>query len=49
MQVDTELVEQIRNYIQDHSSARAIDVVDAFYASGIPKEKTLYILREIFG
>ena len=48
MQSDTDFIREVRNYLQSSPHLSAIDVVDHFYAAGIPKEKTLYTLHEIF-
>jgi hypothetical protein len=48
MKSDTDFIREVRDYLQSSPHLSAIDVVNHFYASGIPKEKTLYTLHEIF-
>lgn len=47
MQSDTDLITQIRDYIQLKPFVTAYDVVEYFHSIGIEKEKTLFVLREI--
>lgn len=49
MQSDSDLVEAVRDYIQTYPKDGAYGVVRYFGARGIPEEKILYILREIYG
>lgn len=48
MQSDTDFVHRVMAYINNNSRAKAVDIVEYFHSLGIPKEKTLYTLREIF-
>ena len=49
MQSDTDLIQQIRDHIQLKPFATAYDIVQYFHNHGIPKEKVLFVLREIYG
>ena len=49
MQSDTDLIRQIRDYIQLTPFSTAYDTVKYFASKGIPEEKTLFVLREING
>jgi hypothetical protein len=49
MQSDTDLIQRIRDYIQLKPFVTAYDTVEYFATLGIPREKTLYVLREIYG
>ena len=49
MQSDTDLIHNIRDYIQLKPFVTAYDIVRYFNARGIPDEKVLYVLREIYG
>jgi hypothetical protein len=49
MQSDTDLIENIRDYIKLKPFSTAYDVVEYFNGIGIPKEKVLFVLREING
>jgi len=49
MQSDTDLIRDIRDYIQLTPYVTAYDIVRYFSAKGIPDEKVLFVLREIYG
>jgi|TARA_R110002020_G_scaffold455602_2_gene671796 hypothetical protein len=47
MQEDTQLIQNIRDYIQKKPYASAWDIVQYFETKGVPPEKVLYVLKEI--
>lgn len=47
MESDTELIQNIRDYIQKKPYASAWDIVHYFELQGVPAEKVLYVLKEI--
>lgn len=47
MQSDSDLVQQIRDYIKITPFNTAYDIVKHFSAMGIPQEKVLFVLREL--
>ncbi len=49
MQYDTDLIRNIRDYIQLKPFVTAYDIVKYFSAKGIPEETILFVLREIYG
>ena len=49
MNSDTDAIQQIRDFIQLKPFATAYDIVEYFHENGIPREKVLYVLREIYG
>ncbi len=49
MQSDTDLIRNIRDYIQLKPFVTAYDIVRYFSSRGIPDEKVLFVLREIYG
>lgn len=49
MQSDTDVIQQIRDFIQLKPFVTAYDIVEYFHEHGIPREKVLFVLREIYG
>lgn len=47
MQLDTDLVLAVRNYMQSSPHLTAYDIVRHFSSMGIPDEKVLFVLKEI--
>ncbi len=49
MQSDTELLKEIKEYMDKKPYATAYNIVQYFQSKGIHPEKILYILKEIVG
>lgn len=49
MSVTFDLVVAVKNYVDNHPTANAWDIVAHFKELGVPDNKTLAILRELFG
>ena len=47
MQSDTDLIREMRDYIQQNAFISLDDVVSHFTSKGVSEEKLEYILREI--
>tara|TARA_R100000458_G_C8030874_1_gene86425 strand:+ start:322 stop:471 length:150 start_codon:yes stop_codon:yes gene_type:complete len=47
MQSDTELIQNIRDYMQKKPWQSAWDIVQYFESQGVPPQKVLYVLKEI--
>lgn len=44
---DTEIVEEVKRFMDENPYAKALDIVEHFYKKGLSKEMIIYILKEI--
>lgn len=44
---DTEIVEEVKRFMDENPYVKALDIVEHFYKKGLSKEMIIYILKEI--